>query len=487
MNYKVKDTKNTMLSIFFYEGFVRILSYSTHIILSFLLIKEDFAILAILASINLYICGFKDFGIYQYLITSKNLDKDSYLVLRVSFLLNLVAFLIVCFLSILLSKVYSDWRLFYLIIGINILMPLNSYITILKIPFYIKKQFNFIGKINFFSNLIAVIFLTMFLIFGYGIFSLLIYQFAITFISLILIIPKAKKIKKIKSNFRIILNLIKKIRWLIFNNFSLNISNQGNLLVLIFLLNPKDLAILYFAIRLYEVIAIYFGNSINHVMIPYFINEKKKNKNISNVFIHSSYIVNLCAGIFTIIAILILPTIVNIAWSSKWNESIILFILMMSTFPIAAVNVGLSVNFLNFKRKFKDIFLIKSFEGLLLIIFTLIGTYFYGLYGSVMVIVLHKTIFTLYAFIKSMFLVSSSLTDVLSAIIRQNLSLVIILAIVYFNYSQIYNLNISHEKQILNSLFFTLVGLMIYVSIHFLINRNLLIFVWKYTKKKIKL
>ena len=86
-----------------------------------------------------------------------------------------------------------------------------------------------------------------------------------------------------------------------------------------------------------------------------------------------------------------------------------------------------------------------------------------------------------------MFLVSSSLTDVLSTIIRQNLSLVIILAIVYFNYSQIYNLNISHEKQILNSLFFTLVGLMIYVSIHFLINRNLLIFVWKYTKNKIKL
>ena len=276
MNYKAKDTKNTMSSIFLYEGFVRFLSYSTHIILSFLLITEDFALLAILASINLYICGFKDFGIYQYLITSKNLDKDSYLVLRVSFLLNLVAFLIVCFLSILLSKVYSDWRLFYLIIGINILMPLNSYITILKIPFYIKKQFNFIGKINFFSNLIAVIFLMMFLIFGYGIFSLLIYQFAITFISLILIIPKAKKIKKIKSNFRIILNLIKKIRWLIFNNFSLNISNQGNLLVLIFLLNPKDLAILYFAIRLYEVIAIYFGNSINHVMIPYFINEKKK-------------------------------------------------------------------------------------------------------------------------------------------------------------------------------------------------------------------
>lgn len=487
MNYKAKNTKNTMSSIFLYEGFVRFLSYSTHIILSFLLITEDFALLAILASINLYICGFKDFGIYQYLITSKNLDKDSYLVLRVSFLLNLVAFLIVCFLSILLSKVYSDWRLFYLIIGINILMPLNSYITILKIPFYIKKQFNFIGKINFFSNLIAVIFLMMFLIFGYGIFSLLIYQFAITFISLILIIPKAKKIKKIKSNFRIILNLIKKIRWLIFNNFSLNISNQGNLLVLIFLLNPKDLAILYFAIRLYEVIAIYFGNSINHVMIPYFINEKKKNKNISNVFIHSSYIVNLCAGIFTIIAILILPTIVNIAWSSKWNESIILFILIMSTFPIAVVNVGLSVNYLNFKRKFKDIFLIKSFEGLLLIIFTLIGTYFYGLYGSVMVIVLHKTIFTLYAFIKSMFLVSSSLTDVLSTIIRQNLSLVIILAIVYFNYSQIYNLNISHEKQILNSLFFTLVGLMIYVSIHFLINRNLLIFVWKYTKNKIKL
>ena len=122
---------------------------------------------------------------------------------------------------------------------------------------------------------------------------------------------------------------------------------------------------------------------------------------MSNVFINSSYVVNFCAAIITIIAILIFPTIVNIAWSSKWNESIILFILMMSTFPMAVVNVGFSVNFLNFKRKFKDIFLIKSFEGLLLIVFTLIGTYFYGLYGAIMVIVLHKTIFTLYSFIKS--------------------------------------------------------------------------------------
>ena len=455
------------------QFWVRIISYSSHLILSFFLAKSDFALLAVIATIHLFVVGFKDFGTFQYLLTTKNYNNESYYVLLTNYCLNLVAFILVCFLAYLFSEYYSDWRLLPLIIGINFLQFFATYTSVIKLNLYKKNDFKSIGKIETISNFIGIVILAFSLINDANIFSYLFSQIGIALSSLYLYSLKKNKLLKKKYNLKIFKKYLFKIKWLVLNRYVESLSLYGFYITLIFSISQSSLGIFYFGIKIYEILAVYLGNILNQITIPFFLKAKKANKE-QYLFFKFSKIMSFLVGYLSLIIIFIAPMLINEAWSSKWNQSIDIFIIILAVFPIALLGTTFSRSYIEYKRKFKSIFFIKLFECVFLIIITFIGIHYNGMLGAAIAISFSKLVFSIFQYIKASKLLRVSLTHSLNELIKNIFPFYSIIVFFYLFNIDMYNFEINLKMQLYYSIKLMASSTLYYFFISYLIDRNLI-------------
>ena len=167
-----------------------------------------------------------------------------------------------------------------------------------------------------------------------------------------------------------------------------------------FSVSQISLGVFYFGIKIYEIISVYLGNILNQFLIPFF----SKTKNITKereFFFKISKLLCFFVGFLSLIFMIFAPLLINEVWNSKWNDSINIFIVILTAFPIALIGNVLSRNFIEYKREFKSIFLIKICEGICIITFTYIGVSYNGILGAAISISILKIVFSLYQYIKS--------------------------------------------------------------------------------------
>ena len=455
------------------QFYVRIISYSSHLILSYFLAKNDFGLLAVITTIHLFVVGFKDFGTFQYLLTAKNYNNESYYVLLTNYCLNLIAFIFVCFLAYFFSEYYSDWRLLPLIIGINFLQFFTTYTSVIKINLYKKNNFKAIGRIEATSNFVGIIILVIALINDANIFAYLFSQIGITLSSLYLYTLKKNKLLQKKYSLNVFKKYIGKIKWLILNKYTESLSLYGFYITLVFSVSQISLGVFYFGIKIYEIISVYLGNILNQFLIPFF----SKTKNITKereFFFKISKLLCFFVGFLSLIFMIFAPILINEVWNSKWNDSINIFIVILTAFPIALIGNVLSRNFIEYKREFKSIFLIKICEGICIITFTYIGVSYNGILGAAISISILKIVFSLYQYIKSSQILKIKLSYSLIELFRNVFPYYSVLIFCYINNIDIYNFKISLSMQLLSSLKLITIISIYYIFSSILINKNLI-------------
>ncbi|PKL88773.1 MAG: colanic acid exporter [Ignavibacteriae bacterium HGW-Ignavibacteriae-2] len=166
--------------------------------------RADFGLLAIVNMVLGFTAMFTDLGITTAMLHKQDISVEQYSTLYwFNWLLNIFLFLIICGISPFIAQFYNDPRLTHLII----LMGLSIIISpVGKIYYTIKQknlQFNFISKISIINSLLGLTIAVTFVLFGFGIYSLIITSIGSALFSAIVFSISGRNENKILFHFNL--------------------------------------------------------------------------------------------------------------------------------------------------------------------------------------------------------------------------------------------------------------------------------------------
>ncbi|WP_288955301.1 lipopolysaccharide biosynthesis protein [uncultured Polaribacter sp.] len=357
--------ENKILNSFKWDLLGKIINQSVGfvitIILSRLLMPEDFGLLALLVAFTSLVNGFVNFGFSSALIQKKTINiTETSSVFFLNVFMGTVITVIFFFLSKFISEFYGDYRLNSLAKVFSLTFVINS--TGLVSLALLEKEMRFkeLMKIQTVSGMTSGVIGVTLALNDYGVWSLLIQSLINELLKALL----ALRISSFKPLFLFNYNALKPLGKYGFNLFLSGLLNsiffRVDYLVMGKFFSPVLLGLFYRAKSFRTLIMRYTSDSLGKVFFPVF--SKKQNdfswmrKTIlESLVIVSSLICFIATGLFVLS-----EEIFVILFSEKWVGAIPYFkILLLSsiTFPIISIFSNV-INGMGFSKKFlfTDIF-----------------------------------------------------------------------------------------------------------------------------------
>lgn len=304
-------------------------------VLGWLLGKDEYGIFAIALSISAVASCVRNGGTDQIIIQrGKEYDSFAPRVATFSLIFNIIASIVVISISGYLAQYYENDSLQWLLVvlAIGYLMATPAPILIAKLS--IQKKFRSVAIINLITVLLKHGLTILLALFGLGVFSLVIplaLQPLIGAVICFFFIKSWPGFAKLKDV--LFLDVLKSSAWVIASNLSLQLAMNIQYFLLGAYFSTASVGIYFFAVQLVNSPIALINNTVKGVVFPSLSNiYEDREKYQAAVFksISVAYSVGIILGL---IGYMIVPTIADILWQGRWQDSNIYIELMCLMIP----------------------------------------------------------------------------------------------------------------------------------------------------------
>jgi PST family polysaccharide transporter len=297
----------------------------TQIVLGWVLLKEEYGLFAITLSIASVFTCMRNGGTDQIIVQrGREYINLAPRIATFSLMFNVLICVLFLALSENIATYYGEPKLTVLLIvlAFGYLFATPGPILIAKLS--IQKDFREISIANLITILSKHFLTIMLALLGFGIFSLLVplaMQPLIGAISAFYFVrswPKFAKFNDVK-----ILDILNNSIWVIASNFAFNLSNNVQYFILGSYFSSSVIGVYFFAVQIINSPIALINGTVKSIVFPSLsglLDNSLKYKNAVLKSIIVSYSIGALIGIF---GYLILPTLTDVIWKGKWNESIV--------------------------------------------------------------------------------------------------------------------------------------------------------------------
>lgn len=351
-------------------------------IMARLLTKADFGLMALALSFIGFGTIFSDGGMGVSLIQRKNINqKHINAALQSSVLIGVVIFAIFFVTAEYIAIFFNQPQLELIIkvIGLNIIFNSVGNVS-LKL---LQKEFKFkySSNISIFSTIIGYVIGIILGLNGLGVWSLIIANLIITFLSAALYLYYSPIIFSLKFNFKEWKELFSFGFGVILLKINNYMGNQGLNLVLATILSPALLGVFERTYRIKNLPSQYLGSVLDTIMFPAMSGIQDEEERLFRIYQHSLGLVN--SVLIPIAAYLIFfsKEIVLVMLGGNWLEAVLPLQIMFIVLPFSSsgrmadsVIRAKGLIYKNVQRKFIYVIVLISTVSL--------GAYYYGLVGA---------------------------------------------------------------------------------------------------------
>jgi O-antigen/teichoic acid export membrane protein len=191
-----------------------------------------------------------------------------------------------------------------------------------------------------------------------------------------------------------ILPLLKESRWIIIGTIATSVATQGDYLVVGYIAGTDVLAAYFFGFQLVVAITALFDVSVTAVMMPALSKLKEDSERQGKAFVRSVRSLLVISSLLSVVALYVIPFLIEMLWKGKWNDSIIVVQSLVLTIPFwSIVSIAKSLLAARGLWKVRTVFL--YYEAFSMFFAVLLGGLIGGLEEIVICVSMHRIIFTL--------------------------------------------------------------------------------------------
>lgn len=361
-------------------------------ILGYYLLPEDFGILAIITVAHLMTAGFREVGLNQQLMAVRDnfFSKARPLLISAHFI-NAAGMLLLLMCAPIFCYVYDDWRLLPILIGLTTIIPLNTTVIAYRAKLNIDFKFRTIAKIEALSVLVANVFLATAAYLGATVFSYLVSQVATTLALVLMYRAAAGAIPKGEAFTGVFFRkTFDEAKWLALSAYASSLSLRGDYFALGFVLTKVGLGIYYFGFQLVASTVQLLGTGMNQVLLPVFSAIRNDPQRVTLAFMKSLRLLAFASGGMCLGLLYWSPWLVDLLWSGKWNNAIIVAQLITISIPFRMAASPLGSSVLEALSLYKNRFILTFLDGVFVVIFALIGAYWDGYVGAAITLTIQR-------------------------------------------------------------------------------------------------
>lgn len=355
---------------------VKLSSFVSQIVLGWFLSKEDFALYAIAISMSSIVWTIRNGGVYKVLVQKGqqyNTLADGFF--KIALLFNLLILAILLATAPVLADIYMAPKLPTLIWIIALSTAFGTPAMILRAKLSIDMKFSDLARIDSVSAIIRYGSMIVFALLGFEAMSfvlplilVVLYEWAATWkivrawpISTTRIWPLFKRI-------------IHDTRWVMLGSLAIAISLQGDYMIIGLFEEKADLGVYFFAFQLTIAFSVLFTSGIDSVMLPSLAILSREPARQAEAFIKALRVLTFVVAPISIISILIIDPVIQILWSGKWNEAIIIAQLMLLTL-VGRLPLSLSLTNLEARGSWRFRTLLQITDSILLLLAVFVGAW----------------------------------------------------------------------------------------------------------------
>lgn len=376
----------------------KIASFLGQWVLGLYLLPEDFAVIAVISIATLFTAGFSEVGLNQKILSSRNvLHSNYYPLLYCAQLINMVGVCILCILAPIMSYYYSDERLLYIIIGVAVLIPIQTLIVAYRARMNIHLKFKVIAKIESIAVVISNCSLAFFAYKGLSVYSYLISQVFLVVSQLLFYRYVCEQLNETyarnRLNKKIFFNEFQDFKWLSLTSYSQSLSQRGDYLASSIVLTKVSLGMYYFGFQLVASVMQLVSFAINSVLYPILSKIHQDKKRSQNAFKKSVRVLSFITSGLCIVTLVLLPFVINLVWNGKWNEAIVVCQMILLAMPLRIISNPLGASFLDACGRYREKFFFTLLDGVSVILMVYLGAYFGQYIGAAVMMAIQRMSF----------------------------------------------------------------------------------------------
>lgn len=141
----------------------------------------------------------------------------------------------------------------------------------------------------------------------------------------------------IRPNYRMgwntFVGIFHRLRWVIFISFAFGFMRSGDYIVLGWIVSREDLGYYYFGFMLTANIGVLLTTAINQTFLPLFSSLKDQPERLRDMIAKTGGMIGVVCGAICLAAIGLLPNLIHLLWSGKWDGSILTAVVMAVGLP----------------------------------------------------------------------------------------------------------------------------------------------------------
>jgi O-antigen/teichoic acid export membrane protein len=319
-----KITRNGVLSISLATLITKFLSIGSQWFTGFYLDKKDFAIYATVLGIGSIIGSIQDGGIDRVLIKSgQDFYKLAYSCSIISFFFRFINLVLLVITGVIYYYYYGMQHVPLMLLLLGIVSIINIPTAIRRVQLSVELQFKTLSILTTINGFIRQSSLIIFAYFNAGCYSFL-FSWFMANIGEYLCIKRYINHIPVKDTTLVeaISIVFKPCCWLIAGSLAIAVINQGDYLMLGFIVRPEILANYFFGFQLTGSITGIIVPALLSVLVPVFssMSENKENQKVA----FTNIVKNMVIVVSPILGVTFLTSefIVDLLWSGKWNDAI---------------------------------------------------------------------------------------------------------------------------------------------------------------------
>lgn len=333
--HKKNKTIFALLWMILSTGLGKFASLIAQVVLGWILSKDDFGLYALAVSISSSVALLRNGGAQQILIQrGDEYDKLSPVIIKFSFIFNLLACAILLTAAPLAASLYQAEELTIMIGIIGISIPISTVNSIFRSKLLIDHDFKAVSIIDLSSNVVRQGSTIGFALMKFGymsfIWPILLEVIFTAIISYYFVREMPSGTKLTWLYFK---GLFKESKWIMLGSLAAALGYSGQYFVIGIFENTTQLGIYFFGFQLVTSVSVIFTYAIETVFFPLLSSMKNEHGALNKAYIKTISTIFIISTPICIIASLLTNNIVTLLWHDKWHDAVVIVEYLVFTIP----------------------------------------------------------------------------------------------------------------------------------------------------------
>lgn len=399
---------------------MKFMSVLSQVVLGVILSVEVYAIYAAASAAFIIVKGFQDAGVNRIIIQQQDrYDEVAGDLGGLAIYLGVIGAILLAAFSHFLSDIYKFPTLIYVLSISALTIPLMVWNSLQMARLNIQMRFKLRSLLTAIQSFLYYLVLIGCAALGYGEYSFAIATLAA---AIFLAIVYLRKIGPAPVKFRVpffkIKSFFRPLKWTILSSYFFGLAQNGDYLVLGFFLEAYELGQYFFGFMITANISLLLAFPVSQTLMPMFSKLQNDMRQTQRQFLNTSQLCIFMACCFSLAIIGFIPEALRYFFAGKWDIAGTVAVIMAVVMPLRVCE-PLAIAALEGRGKWRSRTAFLAYDGLGLMLFASIGSFFLGgVLGAAIFVAFHRAVSTLIVYPYAMKTIDFTITNSLAQIFR---------------------------------------------------------------------